>query len=45
MSLLLDKPIPQQPQYNAKPKIVPEVSLPERSRTQDEFIAVAWVRS
>ena len=45
MSLLPDKPIPQQPQYIAQPKVVLEVSLPEWFRTQDKFIPVPWVRS
>ena len=44
MSLPLDKLIPQQLQSIAQPKIVSDVSLPERSRAQDKFISVSWVR-
>ena len=45
MSLLPDKPFPKQPQNIAQPKIVPGVSLPEKSRTQDKFISLTLARS
>ena len=45
MSLPPDIPIPKQSQNIAQPKIVSEVSLLERSKTQDKFIPIPHARS